>query len=94
MLRQGDVLLLPVSSLPPDAVVQTDRVGIRIEGERTGHAHQLVGSVAVTPDGREFIMGGNALTHEEHRHIVTQPHWYEVRLQRELIQRRNERRWD
>ena len=56
--------------------------GIRIEGERTGHAHQLVGAVAMLAD-REMIAGGNVLTHQEHEHVATVPQWYEVRVQRE-----------
>ncbi len=82
-IRQGDVLLIPVGQLPAGAERLPDRIGIRIEGERTGHAHQLVGHVAVADDGREFVRGGNVLTHPEHEAIATAPTWYEVRLQRE-----------
>ena len=93
-IRQGDVLLVPVGELPAGAERRGDQ-GIRIEGERTGHAHQLVGAVAVA-EGREFVRGGNVLTHEEHEHVATAPTWYEVRIQREHVpeSRRNQRRWD
>jgi len=94
-IRQGDVLLTPVAELPADAKVR-DNQGIRIEGERTGHAHQLVGPVAVAEDGREFVRGGNVLTHQEHEHIATSPEWYEVTVQREHVPeaRTDSRRFD
>jgi hypothetical protein len=78
------VLLMPVDKLPCDAVIQANRAGIRIAGERTGHAHQLVGDLAVAGD-RHFVRGGNVLQHEEHEHIVTAPIWYEVRGQVEHV---------
>jgi hypothetical protein len=92
-IRQGDVLLVPVGELPTGAQVQEGRVGIRIAGERTGHAHELIGSVAVDGD-REYVLGGNTLTHQEHRHHVTEPVWYEVRLQREHVAQQQRQRWD
>jgi hypothetical protein len=97
IIRQGDVLLIPVASLPDDAAVVPDRVGIEIAGERTGHVHRLIGTVAVleSQDGRrEFVHGGNALTHEEHRHVVTDLVWYEVRRQREWSSGTTVGRWD
>lgn len=94
IIRQGDVLLLPVGRLPRAAEPQPDRVGIRIAGERTGHAHQLVGAVAVAGQ-REYIRGGNVLSHEEHGHVATAPQWYEVRVQREHVPAAPpQRRWD
>lgn len=80
-IRQGDVLLIPVAELPEGAEIRGDQ-GIRIAGERTGHAHQLVGAVAMAGD-REYVRGGNVLTHQEHEHVATAPTWYEVRVQRE-----------
>ena len=94
-IRQGDVLLTPVAELPTGATIR-DNQGIRIEGERTGHAHQLVGTVAVAEDGREFVRGGNVLTHQEHEHVSTSPEWYEVTVQREHVTeaRTDHRRYD
>lgn len=93
MIRQGDVLLIP-TDLPKSAAA-ADRIGISIAGERTGHAHRLVGAVAVAGE-REFVRGGNLLTHEEHEHIATAPaQWYEVRVQREHVPAmRPSARWD
>ncbi len=94
LIRQGDVLLVPVAELPKAAEVKTDRLGIRIAGERTGHAHQLVGAVAVAGE-REFVKGGNVLSHQEHEHIATAPQWYEVIVQREHVPARAPQpRWD
>src|SRR4051794_26244121 len=48
VLRQGDMLLVPVDALPAGAgSTELDRVGPRhvlAEGEATGHAHVLAGS--------------------------------------------------
>ncbi len=82
-VRQGDVLLSPVADLPPGAEIQGDH-GIRIVGERTGHAHTLVGKVAVLA-GRTYVRGGDVLTHQEHEHVTTAPTWYEVTRQREYV---------
>ncbi len=82
-VRQGDLLLSPVADLPPGAEIQEDH-GIHIVGERTGHAHTLVGTVAVLA-GRTYVRGGDVLTHQEHEHIATAPTWYEVTMQREYV---------
>ena len=89
IIRQGDVLLVP-SPLPDGAEVQPDRVGLRIEGERGGHAHTLVGPVATGPAGGLYVHGGNVLQHEEHKHIQTEPVWYRVHQQRVLVAGRPE----
>lgn len=93
LIRQGDVLLIPCSA-PPESAIQPDRIGISIAGERTGHAHRLVGTVALV-GRRELVRGGNVLSHEEHEHILTSPRWYEVRVQREHVPARGPAaRWD
>lgn len=49
LLRQGDVLLVPVPGLPPVADARTENTGlvdgrlILAEGEATGHAHAIEG---------------------------------------------------
>lgn len=93
MIRQGDVLLMPVGE-PPAEAVATDAVGIRIVGERAGHAHELLGTVRVHGE-RQYVRGGAVLTHPEHAHIQTDPVWYEVRQQREHVPlSAATRRWD
>ena len=47
LLRQGDVLLVPVAGIPDLGVVDSDRTASRhvlAEGEATGHAHVVVGA--------------------------------------------------
>ena len=46
LLRQGDVLLVPVAGIPDLGVVDSERTASRhalAEGEATGHAHVVVG---------------------------------------------------
>lgn len=100
-IRQGDVLLTPVK--PPK---RTERVtddegrpvaGVRIAGERTGHAHELAGRVYDTDGGRViFLERPGTITHQEHRHIEVPAGWWEVRTQREFVpgQRSIRRRFD
>lgn len=89
IIRQGDVLLVPHAVLPEGASVDSTRVGVRIVGEGA-HAHTLVGAVAVDAAGREYVLGGNVLQHEEHEHVATAERtWYEVRVQRAYVPQGN-----
>ena len=90
-IRQGDVLLTPVARLPRRAVI-AETPGIVIEGERTGHAHRLLGLVALLGAAR-YVRGGAPLTHEEHATVTTEPVWYLVTEQREWVGR-SSRRYD
>jgi hypothetical protein len=75
--RQGDVLLLEVSAIPPEALAHP-RAPVRgrivlASGEATGHAHTLAeGSVtAFGPSDDAFWLrveepGAAVVTHEEH----------------------------
>jgi len=90
MIRQGDVLLIPAA--PPrgaaPAVDESGRplAGVRIAGERTGHAHELAGAVFDAPAGRFVRLDAPApLTHPEHRHVTVPAGWWEVRVQREYV---------
>ena len=66
LLRQGDVLLVPVEGLPQGSESRqqkVERVGGRLvlaEGEATGHAHAIEGPGAqlVSVDGAEAGVGG------------------------------------
>jgi hypothetical protein len=95
IVRQGDLLLVPVDGVPPDAIEQSPR-GERIvlaEGEATGHAHVLIGTATefrVRPgrsrplDARLVLVEGSArLVHEEHDAIELAPGPYRVVRQRE-----------
>lgn len=96
VMRQGDVLLVPVKAVPGTATKQRKtRRTVLAEGEATGHAH-----VIESPDVRlyEVIEEGDvaemrqrfleveaevALDHDEHATITVQPGLYEIRRQRE-----------
>lgn len=90
MYRQGDVLLVPVDSVPQDAKKKR-RVGGRVilaAGEVTGHHHAIRDSgVALLELGeRRFVSVGEEgaeLKHEEHSTIPVAPGAYEVIIQRE-----------
>jgi hypothetical protein len=92
-IRQGDVLLIRVSEPNDrDLVTGPDGLpmrGLRVEGERTGHAHELAGEVFDLANGARVIAlrEPTALTHQEHAHIVVPEGWWEVRVQREWVPR-------
>jgi len=93
-LRQGDVLLVPVTRMPArkrTKVVARDPRGIVLaEGEVTGHFH----SIADAPDA-EFVetvdtidrflrlRSAGTLTHQEHAAIDVMPGAYKVVIHRE-----------
>lgn len=93
-VRQGDVLLVRVDSIPADVVaVKLDGDVILAWGEVTGHAHRLApqnvrpfaqGGVW-SPTAERYIqtLPGAQLTHEEHATIEIDPGTYRVQLQRE-----------
>jgi len=89
MLRQGDVLLLPITEIPQAAkAVPRDRGRVILAyGEVTGHAHVIAEpSVIKLADGiAEFLDApqGATLTHEEHDTIPIPPGRYRIVHQRE-----------
>ena len=101
LVRQGDLLLVPVANLPEQArLLQRGRL-VLAEGEATGHAH-------VVEDERAFLHGFGwagggvflsvvgdgpvSLVHEEHDPLLLLPGVYEVRRQREYAPRQRFRR--
>lgn len=87
--RQGDVLLIPVESVPQDAI-QESPDGSRVVlayGELTGHAHAMNPQVAVTfQRGQERyldVKDGAVLRHEEHSPLTLDQGVYRVVIQRE-----------
>lgn len=93
IVRQGDVLLIPIDKLPKGATEEKQVKGdvILAYGEVTGHAHRIKQDVAM-PSVRVFDLGAErflqvaekiALTHEEHSAIFLeagvykQAHQYE-----------------
>lgn len=89
-LRQGDVVLVPVESLPERAVklLRQGRLVLQ-EGEATGHAHAILDKGAVLYDAEleaRFLevltLGGVLLEHEEHDTLTIPEGVYEVRIGR------------
>jgi hypothetical protein len=96
-MRQGDVLLIPVKSIP-SSVNKMDKKGKkRIElayGEVTGHAHALYEPEVVEAYGHPengpeelpsfiSVKERTELRHEEHSAILLEPGSYEVIIQNE-----------
>lgn len=93
MYRQGDVLIVPVKSLPKklDAVDREQGRVILAHGEVTGHAHAITDQKAALfrdPKLAAIFMNVSgdapvALEHEEHATIHIPPGNYRVIRQRE-----------
>ena len=92
MYRQGDVLIIPMKSIPKklEAIPREDGRIVLAHGEVTGHAHAIKAQEAALfrdPKLMEIFMtvSGDAvaLEHEEHHTIVLPPGNYRVIRQRE-----------
>lgn len=90
MIRQGDVLVVPTTTIPADATPVARDQGrvILAYGEVTGHAHALTEPDAQlweTPDGRRYLKveAEAKLHHEEHSTLPIAPGVHEVIIQRE-----------
>jgi hypothetical protein len=73
MYRHGDVIIVPVSSIPADATRRPSAVLAR--GEATGHSHRIADATEVEVfdlDGVGYLrVGGDVATlvHDEHHPI-------------------------
>jgi hypothetical protein len=95
LIRQGDVLIIPVATIPTDTTpVKRDRGRVVLAyGEATGHAHTILHpDVTLVTQGEadELRMWMQVtspapveLTHDEHDTLLIPPGNYEVRRQRE-----------
>lgn len=90
ILRQGDVLLVKVDSLPACTPAQLEKHDIILaHGEVTGHAHRIKAPAAKaklwSANAERFlqVMETVSLTHEEHAAIEIQPGSYRVAIQTE-----------
>lgn len=89
MLRQGDVLLIPVRSIPRSATAQKTKGRIVLaHGEVTGHAHTVDAHQATLSiaEGGVTYLTVEQLTevqHQEHAPVTLQPGKYKVVRQRE-----------
>lgn len=88
MIRQGDILLVPVGEIPPEAELEPE-VGERLvvaDGEVTGHSHSLAWRTAKgfrlgsETGNRRYIRVSEptTLTHEEHDGIIVPAGDYEL----------------
>jgi hypothetical protein len=95
LIRQGDVLLVPVDAVPATANTTVARDGrgrlILAEGEVTGHTHAIIDESAELVTSEEapelyLLVHGTdpvALLHEEHATVHVPPGKYERRILRE-----------
>jgi hypothetical protein len=108
-IRQGDVLLIPIEQPKGVERVLDDNgqplQGLRVEGERTGHAHVLRARVYNTvnpfaavakqaPKRVLFLERPDTMTHQEHGHAPVEAGWWEPRIQREHVGAQQVNRWD
>ena len=96
-IRQGDVLLTPIQSLPSGAVDITPPDGrvVLAHGEVTGHAHAIyergteaAPTVRLWSAGVERflqVLAPVGLKHEEHRHPTLPPGIYRLPAQMEYV---------
>lgn len=95
LIRQGDVLLVPVDSIPADArpVGRENGRVILARGEVTGHHHSIAHpdvTLVTAEQADELRMWLQVtapepveLEHQEHSTLAVPPGLYEVRRQRE-----------
>ena len=93
LIRQGDVLLVPVDAIPANTTTVSRLHGrlILAEGEVTGHAHAIIDESCelVTADQAAelyLLVHGTepvSLVHDEHDTLTVPPGLYQVRRQRE-----------
>jgi hypothetical protein len=99
LVRQGDLLLVPVGGLPDNARRLGSGRLVLAEGEATGHAHVVEDERASLFDwhwGADtyLVVEGVdpvVLWHEEHDPLPLRPGVYEVRRQREYVPQRRAR---
>jgi|SRR3990167_1310555 len=92
MIRQGDVLIVPVEEIPATAeVVERENSCIILaHGEATGHAHKIKDQhAALFRDPKLMAVflhvtgNGVAIEHDEHDTIIAPPGKHQVIRQRE-----------
>jgi hypothetical protein len=92
ILRQGDVLLVQVESMPAVKTEKPEQGDIILaHGEATGHAHRIASpaeKARLWDSGAERflqVMKTVALTHEEHDSVALVPGMYRVVIQSEYL---------
>mgnify|MGYP001038820267 CR=1 FL=1 len=88
LVRQGDVLFVPIDRLPEGAKLEKGRKTVAY-GEVTGHHHDVV---AVKGKAEVFSLEDNLfarvegdvqVTHQEHDTLAIEEGLYEIRIQQE-----------
>jgi hypothetical protein len=84
MYRQGDVLIVPVPTLPATAVRQ-DGPAILAYGEVTGHAHTVDRGILWQAENATYLTVEELteVRHQEHAAIPLAPGTYQIVRQRE-----------
>jgi len=91
LIRQGDLMFVPVSSIPEDR--KRRELGIIMEGEVTGHHHRIaeMDAAEVFESGWRndvFVQVGEkgvSIIHEEHHAVTLEPNTtYQVSRAREF----------
>ena len=91
MVRQGDVLLVPVDAIPEAAkpVARDHGRVVLAYGEATGHAHAISSAAATQlhDDIERYLRltAAATLQHEEHAAIEIAPGSYRIVIQREYV---------
>lgn len=89
VIRQGDVILIPIKNLPKNLELIPEEKGniILAYGEVTGHSHAIASGTAALfrSEGKEFlnVKKESILKHQEHGPITLSPGYYEKRIARE-----------
>jgi hypothetical protein len=90
--RQGDVLIVPVNSVPEEAKVDEGNP-VLVEGEVTGHAHRIRQSDLNAKKAFLMMVGTQMylraleqihIDHEDHGTNILPPGDYEIRRQQEF----------
>lgn len=94
LVRQGDVLLIPVAKVPTGAKKKEGRdANVVAYGEATGHHHVILdGTVYVGEEGKMFVVVGERgeIRHQDPSGVKADHDWlqipageYEVRIEEE-----------
>ena len=91
MIRQGDVLLIPVNSIPQEAInLPTPKKITLAEGEASGHSHTItapknrIRQFAKNSELYLEVLEPVTLIHQEHAPATINPGMYLVRRQMEF----------
>lgn len=83
--RHGDLLLESIGEIPAKTKLKKDK--ILLEGEITGHMHEVIGEAKVYETAKKIyleVLHKSRLIHPEHSTIELNPGKYKVTRQREF----------